>query len=38
VLEADDKSVTLAAAGGEPLRIPYESIVRANLIDEGLTT
>jgi ribosome maturation factor RimP len=38
VLGADDESVTLAAAGGEPLRIPYASIVRANLIDEGLTT
>jgi ribosome maturation factor RimP len=38
VVEAGDDSVTLAAAGKPaPLRIPYESIVRANLIDEGLT-
>jgi ribosome maturation factor RimP len=36
VVEAGDESVTLAAAGRPaPLRIPYESIVRANLIDEG---
>ena len=39
VLEAGEDSVTLTAAGGsEPLRIPYDMIVRANLIDEGLTT
>lgn len=38
VVEAGDDSVTLAAAGNPtPLRIPYDSIVRANLIDEGLT-
>jgi ribosome maturation factor RimP len=36
LLEAADGAVTLAPAGdGEPLRIPYETIVRANLIDEG---
>jgi ribosome maturation factor RimP len=34
VVEAADGGVTLAAAGDEH-RIPYESIVRANLIDEG---
>jgi ribosome maturation factor RimP len=37
LLEAEDGAVTLSASGKE-LRIPYESIVRANLIDEGLTT
>ncbi len=36
LLEAEDVAVTLATAD-EPLRIPYESIVRANLIDEGTT-
>jgi ribosome maturation factor RimP len=36
VLEAADGAVTLATpAADEPLRIPYEAIVRANLIDEG---
>lgn len=34
VLSADDGDVTLAA-GSEPVHIPYGSIVRANLIDEG---
>jgi len=39
VLEAGDGFLTLALArGSEPLRIPYDAIVRANLIDEGLTT
>jgi ribosome maturation factor RimP len=39
VLAADDEAVTLVRQDGdEPLRIPYEDIVRANLIDEGLTT
>ena len=37
LLGAEDGAVTLSASGKE-LRIPYESIVRANLIDEGLTT
>lgn len=38
VVEAGDESVTLAVDGRPaPLRIPYESIVRANLIDEGTT-
>jgi ribosome maturation factor RimP len=34
VLAADDGAVTLAV-GSEPLRIPYEQIVRGKLIDEG---
>ena len=34
LLEAADGAVTLAASGNR-LRIPYDSIVRANLIDEG---
>ena len=38
VLEVGDDTVTLAIADGEPLRIPYDAIVRGNLIDEGLTT
>jgi ribosome maturation factor RimP len=39
VLAADDEAVTLARPDGEePLRIPYVDIVRANLIDEGMTT
>jgi ribosome maturation factor RimP len=39
LLEAGEGTVVLATAGApEPLRIPYEAIVRANLIDEGLTT
>jgi ribosome maturation factor RimP len=38
VLAADDDAVELAVASAGPLRIPYESIVRGNLIDEGLTT
>ena len=36
VLEAADGAVTLATpAADQPLRIPYEAIVRANVIDEG---
>jgi len=39
VIEAGDDAVTVTAAGAsEPLHIPYDAIVRANLIDEGLTT
>jgi ribosome maturation factor RimP len=34
VLSADEGVLTLAA-GSEPVHIPYGSIVRANLIDEG---
>jgi ribosome maturation factor RimP len=35
VLEAGERSIRLAASTGEPTDIPYEEIVRANLIDEG---
>jgi ribosome maturation factor RimP len=38
VLVAEDDAVTLDVPGSEPLRIPYNAIVRGNLIDEGLTT
>lgn len=38
VLEAGDDSITLDAGDAGELRIPYDAIVRANLIDEGLTT
>jgi ribosome maturation factor RimP len=34
LLRADEHSVVLAADGGE-VEIPYETIVRANLIDDG---
>lgn len=34
VLAADDDAVTLAV-GGQELRVPYDAIVRGNLIDEG---
>ena len=35
VLEAGEDDVTLTAGDSDPLHIPYEAIVRANLIDEG---
>ncbi|MBA3434789.1 MAG: ribosome maturation factor RimP [Actinobacteria bacterium] len=36
LVDAADGAVLLASAGGpDPLRIPYDAIVRANLIDEG---
>jgi len=35
VLAAEDKAVRIAAAGGDPILIPYDEIVRGNLIDEG---
>ena len=38
LVEAGDESITLDAGEAGELRIPYEAIVRANLIDEGLTT
>jgi ribosome maturation factor RimP len=38
LLEAGDDSITLDAGDAGALRIPYDAIVRANLIDEGLTT
>jgi ribosome maturation factor RimP len=34
VVAADDRGVTLAANGSTPLAIPYEEIVRGNLIHE----
>jgi ribosome maturation factor RimP len=34
VVAADERGVTLNANGGEPLAIPYEEIVRGNLIHE----
>jgi ribosome maturation factor RimP len=38
VLDAGEEGVTLEVAGESGrLRIPYESVVRANLIDEGKT-
>jgi ribosome maturation factor RimP len=38
LIEAGDEAITLEAGGAGEIRIPYESIVRANLIDEWLTT
>lgn len=38
LVEAGDDSITLVAGDAGELRIPYDAIVRANLIDEGLTT
>ena len=35
VLAAGDEVVTLEVAGSEPIDVPYEAIVRGNLIDEG---
>lgn len=35
VVAAEEDAVTLAVNGAEPLRIPYDAIVRGNLIDEG---
>lgn len=35
VLAAGDEGVTLEVASSEPINIPYEAIVRGNLIDEG---
>jgi ribosome maturation factor RimP len=36
LVDAADGAVLLETAGGsDPLRIPYDAIVRANLIDEG---
>jgi ribosome maturation factor RimP len=35
VLTADDQSVRVGAEGGDAISIPYEQIVRGNLIDEG---
>jgi ribosome maturation factor RimP len=35
---ADDVAITLETGDAGEVRIPYDAIVRANLIDEGLTT
>ena len=35
VLAAGARDLSLGAEGGEAVRIPYEAIVRGNLIDEG---
>ena len=35
ILAADDRSVTVGASDGAETEIPYDEIVRANLIDEG---
>ena len=36
--EAGDDAITLQTGDAGEIRIPYDAIVRANLIDEGLTT
>ena len=36
--EAGEMGVVLELADGEDVSVPYEAIVRGNLIDEGLTT
>jgi ribosome maturation factor RimP len=38
LVAADDEVITLDTNGSGEVRIPYDAIVRANLIDEGLTT
>jgi ribosome maturation factor RimP len=38
LVEAGDDAITLQTGDAGELRIPYDDIVRANLIDEGLTT
>ena len=35
VLAVDERTLSLGAAGGEAVLIPYEAIVRGNLVDEG---
>jgi ribosome maturation factor RimP len=37
VLSADDQTVRVGAEGGDAISIPYDQIVRGNLIDEGRT-
>jgi ribosome maturation factor RimP len=37
VLAADDQTVSVGAESGDAVPIPYEQIVRGNLIDEGST-
>jgi ribosome maturation factor RimP len=38
LIEVGDETITLDAGDAGEIHIPYEAIVRANLIDEGLTT
>ena len=38
LVEAGDDTITLQTGDAGEMRIPYDAIVRANLIDEGLTT
>ena len=38
VAEAGEEALTLETGAAGEIRIPYDAIVRANLIDEGLTT
>jgi ribosome maturation factor RimP len=38
LVAADDQAITLETGDTGEVRIPYNGIVRANLIDEGLTT
>jgi ribosome maturation factor RimP len=38
LIAADDVAITLESGDAGEVRIPYDAIVRANLIDEGLTT
>jgi ribosome maturation factor RimP len=35
VLAADEQGVRVGAEGGEPVLIPYDDVVRGNVIDEG---
>jgi ribosome maturation factor RimP len=35
VLAADERALSLGADGGEAVHIPYDAIVRGNLVDEG---
>jgi hypothetical protein len=35
VVSAGERSVRLQNGAGEPVDIPYDEVVRANLIDEG---
>ncbi|MGE5273930.1 MAG: ribosome maturation factor RimP [Verrucomicrobiota bacterium] len=35
VLAVDERTLSLGAAGGEAVLIPYDAIVRGNLVDEG---
>ena len=38
IVAADEETITLATGDAGEIRIPYDTIVRANLIDEGLKT